>query len=364
MWVGVFPALSQAGGVQQVGRHVGAVLGKRARERNLPCELLGLNDPSGTGSFKVGAQDYGFTGFGRSKISLLFFLLRRMRRIETLWLGHVNLAPIGLLLKLFRPGLRYCVVAHGVEVWVPLPLFRRLALQHAEKVIAVSAYTANAMVKAQKLDSRRVFVVFPALDPGFTQDPCDEASLPFPPGDRMLLTVGRLIASEPGKGVESVIKALPEVIKSVPDVFYVVVGEGDLQPRLEELARENSVRDHVIFTGALRLEQLKGYYSRADVFVMPSRQEGFGIVFLEAMVFGKPAIAADHGGQPEIVQDGVTGFSIDPADVETLTARLIQLLQDAALRTRMGAAGRRRVEANFTFAHFEQGLRKLLDAAN
>src|SRR6202034_2409360 len=150
MWVGVFPALSQAGGVQQVGRHVGAVLVKRARERDLPCELLGLNDASGTSSFRVGAREYGFTGFERSKISLLLFLFRRMWRIETLWLGHVNLAPIGLLLKLFRPRLQYCVVAHGVEVWEPLPLFRRLALQHAQKVIAVSAYTAGAMVKAQK----------------------------------------------------------------------------------------------------------------------------------------------------------------------------------------------------------------------
>jgi glycosyltransferase involved in cell wall biosynthesis len=80
------------------------------------------------------------------------------------------------------------------------------------------------------------------------------------------------------------------------------------------------------------------------------------------MVFGKPAIAADHGGQPEIVLDGVTGFSINPADVEALTARLIQLLQDEALRTRMGAAGRQRVEENFMFAHFEEGLRRLLDA--
>jgi phosphatidylinositol alpha-1,6-mannosyltransferase len=159
-----------------------------------------------------------------------------------------------------------------------------------------------------------------------------------------------------------VIKALPEVMKAVPDVFYVVVGEGDLQPRLEELARENAVRDRVIFAGAARLEQLKAYYSRADVYVMPSLQEGFGIVFLEAMAFGKPVIASEHGGAPEIVQDGVTGFLVKPGDLEALTAHLIQLLQDPALRARMGAAGRQRVEENFTFAHFEAGLTKILDA--
>jgi phosphatidyl-myo-inositol dimannoside synthase len=361
MWVGIFPGLSQTGGVQQVGRHVGAVLVKHARERNLPCELLGLNDARETRTFKVGEQEYGFTGFGRSKISLLFFLFRRMPRIDTLWLGHVNLAPIGLLLRLIRPRLQYCVVAHGVEVWEPLPIFRRWGLRHAQQVMSVSAYTANAMVKAQRLDPQKVFVLSPALEPGFTQDSCDRASLPFPPHGRMLLTVGRLIASEPGKGVESVIKALPEVIKAVPDVFYVVVGGGDLQPRLEELARENLVGDRVIFVGALQLQQLKSYYSRADVFVMPSRQEGFGIVLLEAMAFGKPVIAGDHGGGPEIVQEGVTGFSVDPDVLKTLTGRLIQLLQDEALRMKMGAAGRQRVEEKFTFARFERELTEILD---
>jgi glycosyltransferase involved in cell wall biosynthesis len=362
MWVGVFPALSQTGGVQQVGRHVGAVLAKRARERGVPCELLGLNDARGAGSFKVGAQEYAFTGFGRGKISLLLFLFRRLPRIEILYLGHVNLAPIGLLLKSFRPSLQYCVVTHGVEVWEPLSFFRRVALRRAQKVMAVSAYTANALVKAQKVRAQNVFVVYPALDPGFTQGPRAEASLPFPSRGRMLLTVGRLISSEPGKGVELVIQALTEVMKIAPDIFYVVVGEGDLQPRLEELARENSVSDRVIFSGPGGLEQLKSYYSRADIYVMPSRQEGFGIVFLEAMVFGKPVIGGAYGGSPEIVQDGVTGFLVRPGDLETLTARLIQLLQDEALRVRMGSAARRRVEDSFTFAHFEDGLTRTLDA--
>jgi glycosyltransferase involved in cell wall biosynthesis len=177
----------------------------------------------------------------------------------------------------------------------------------------------------------------------------------------MLLTVGRLVSSEPGKGIDAVIKVLPKVIEAVPDAFYVVVGEGDLQPRLEEIAQENSVRDRVIFAGAFQLAQLKGCYSRADVFVMPSRQEGFGIVFLEAMASGKPVIAGDHGGAPEIVRDGVTGFSVDPDDLETLTARLVQLLQDEPLRMKMGAAGRRRVEETFSFTRFEEGLTRILD---
>lgn len=361
MWVGVFPELSEVGGIQQVSRHVGAVLIKRARERDLPCQLLGLNDARGQGSFKVGTDEYEFTGFGHDKIALVTFLFRLLPRIEALYLGHVNLAPLGLFLRLIRPRVQYCVVTHGVEVWEPLPILRRLGLQHARTVMAVSAYTADKIVKAQKLDPRRILVLYPSLDPGCTQGPCDEVSLPFPSGGRMLLTVGRLIPSEPGKGVDSVIKVLPKVIAAVPDLFYVVIGGGDLQSRLEEMARESLVRDRILFIGKVQLEQLKGYYSRADVFVMPSRQEGFGIVFLEAMAFGKPVIAGDYGGAPEIVQDGVTGFLVNPDDLEGLTCRLIQLLQDEALRKEMGEAGRQRILENFTVVRFEERLTKILD---
>jgi phosphatidyl-myo-inositol dimannoside synthase len=362
MWVGLFPEISNIGGIQQVSRHAGAVLINRAQERNVPYELLGWNDPRGKGSFKVGSQEYEFTGFGRNKIALFFYLLRLMPRIETLVLGHVNLAPIGLLLRFARPRIQYCVVTHGVEVWEPLPMFRRLGLQHAQKVIAVSEYTKTAMVKTHKLNPQRINVLAPALDPSFAEDSCNGSSFSLPPDALAILTVGRLISSEPGKGIESVIEVLPNVIKTVPNVFYVVVGEGDLRPRLEELAREHAVQDHVIFTGPAQLEQLKTYYKRADVFVMPSRQEGFGIVFLEAMFFGKSVIAGDHGGAPEVVQDGVTGFSVNPNDLEMLTDRLVQLLQDEALRTQMGAAGRKRLEQTFTFPPFAKRLTQILDA--
>lgn len=361
MWVGVFPELCEVGGIQQVSRHVGAVLVKRALERNLPCHLLGLNDVCGQGSFKVGTHEYEFTGFGRNKTALISSLVQLMPRIETLYLGHVNLAPLGLLLRFVRPRIQYCVVTHGVEVWEPLPTFRRLALQHAQRVLSVSAYTAGEMVKVQKLNPQRVFVLSPSLDPSFMQGPCDWVPLSLPPGSRMLLTVGRLISSEPGKGVDSVIKVLSKVIKAVPDLFYVIIGGGNLQPRLEEMARGSSACDRILFIGKLQLEQLKGCYSRADVFVMPSHQEGFGIVFLEAMAFGKPVISSDRGGAPEIVQDGVTGFSINPEDLDSLADRLIQLLQDEALRIRMGEAGRQRVEENFTFTCFEERLTRILD---
>jgi len=216
------------------------------------------------------------------------------------------------------------------------------------------------MVKAQKLNRQKVFLLPPALDPSFIGTPNDGKTLPLPPHARVLLTVGRLISSEPGKGVDSVIRVLSDILKVVPDVFYVVIGGGDLQPRLKELAEESPARDRILFIGKLKLEQLRQYYSRSDIFVMPSRQEGFGVVFLEAMALGKPVIAGNHGGAPEIVQNGVTGFLVNPDDPQALADRLIQLLRDESLSRKMGDAGRQRVEENYTFSRFQEKLIHIL----
>jgi phosphatidyl-myo-inositol dimannoside synthase len=362
MWIGLFSELTGVGGIQQVSRHMGAVLMKKSLERNKPCQLLGLNDPRGFGSFQVGALKFSFRGFARDKTALASFLLRAAPKIDTLYLGHVNLTPLGLLVRLLRPRINYWVVAHGVEVWESLPVHRLLGLRHAQRVLSVSAYTTSQMVRIQKLDPRKIALLPPALDPEFLEASCDGDAVPLPPRGRVLLTVGRLIASEPGKGIDSVIRVFSDVLRAVPDLFYVIIGGGDLQPRLEELAQESAARGRILFTGKLTLEQLKRCYLRSDIFVMPSRQEGFGIVFLEAMALGKPVIAGDHGGAPEVVQNGVTGFLVDLDDPDALANRLILLLQDEALSRKMGKAGQRRVEENYTYSLFQERLAHMLDA--
>jgi glycosyltransferase involved in cell wall biosynthesis len=180
----------------------------------------------------------------------------------------------------------------------------------------------------------------------------------------MLLTVARLTASDSYKGVGHVIQALPAVLSAVPDAYYVVVGDGDDRGRLERLAVDARVRDHVLFVGTKADEELAGYYQACDAFVMPSRSEGFGIVFLEAMSHGKPVVAANSGATPELVEDGVTGLLVEYGVVQTLASSLTRLLTDRECRQRMGEAGRRRVEAQFTFKHFRTRLETLLtDAA-
>jgi glycosyltransferase involved in cell wall biosynthesis len=136
----------------------------------------------------------------------------------------------------------------------------------------------------------------------------------------------------------------------------MIVGDGDDRKRLEDLVRENGLSDRVIFTGVVSDEELIGFYKACDVFLMPSRQEGFGIVFLEAMAFEKPVIGGNHGGTPEVIVDNETGFLVEHGDVNSLADRIIRLLLDGELCKRMGQAGRRRVEENYTFDPFRKRL--------
>ena len=359
MWIGIFPELSGIGGVQQVSRQMGAVLSEAARERNLACELFGLNDASGPCSFRQGEERHEFTGFARNKASLFLRLLLSTPRIDRLYLGHVNLAPLAWVLRRLHPRLRYWVVAHGVEVWQPLPLLRRFALQGAQGILSVSAATKRNLALAQRVPAAKIVVLPPGLEPAFAQANCDP-HVGLPHGS-FLLTVGRLVASEPGKGVDSVISVLPELLKTVPDLFYVIVGEGDFRPELERMASESPARDRIVFLGSLTVEQLKYCYSRCEIFVMPSRQEGFGLVFLEAMALGKPVIAGSIGGATEIVKNEVTGFLVVPGDLKMLAIQLTRLLQDGALREQMGEAGRKHVAESYSFERYRLKLKAVLN---
>jgi phosphatidylinositol alpha-1,6-mannosyltransferase len=359
--LGLFPELTAVGGIQQVSRHAGATLEQFASSKGLRCELIGLNDPSGEGVFTVAGREYRFRGFARNKAALLAHLTGRARRTRLLFTSHVNLGPPALWVKLLQGRARYWVMVHGMEVWEPLPLARRAALRKACGIVAVSRHTAETTASVQRVAREKIAVLSPALDPRHATPDPEPSHWPVPPGSKVLLTVARLLACEPGKGIDTVIRALPRLLDSFPNLYYVVIGDGDDRPSLEKLAVECGVAGRVLFPGS-RAGSLRGCYEAADVFVMPSRQEGFGIVFLEAMAAGKPVVGAACGGAIEAVADGETGFLIDYGDVPALETRLAALLADDGLRRRMGEAGRRKTEEHHQFEQFRERLIAILEA--
>jgi glycosyltransferase involved in cell wall biosynthesis len=140
----------------------------------------------------------------------------------------------------------------------------------------------------------------------------------------------------------------------------VLVGDGDDRPRLEQLARESGVADRTRSLFGLTQEELFACYAHCDVFALPSRGEGFGLVFLEAMAHGKPVIGGAHAGTPDVIEDGVTGVLVPHGDAALLSSALESLLSDPARASEMGARGRERVRAKFTFEQFQTRLTQVL----
>ncbi len=177
----------------------------------------------------------------------------------------------------------------------------------------------------------------------------------------MILTVGRWTTGDRYKGVDTLIAALARLLPRHPELQLVVAGVGDDQAWFEHIADECGVRRHVHFLRGLSYSEIATCYSACEIFAMPSKGEGFGLVYLEAMACGKPVIGGLHGGAPEVIEHGKTGFLVQHGEADQLAASLEVLLADPALGREMGARGRERVEKEFHFETFANSLKRILD---
>jgi phosphatidylinositol alpha-1,6-mannosyltransferase len=176
----------------------------------------------------------------------------------------------------------------------------------------------------------------------------------------VILTVGRWATNERYKGMDTLISALPRLLHEWTDLELVIVGEGDDQGWLEQIADGCGVRRRVHFMSGLSPAELSACYAACEIFALPSRAEGFGLVYLEAMARGKPVIGGAHGGAPEVIDDGKTGYLVPHGDVPQLATSIEALLADPAMAREMGARGRERVTRDFRFNAFAKSLKKIL----
>jgi phosphatidylinositol alpha-1,6-mannosyltransferase len=256
----------------------------------------------------------------------------------------------------------YFVFLHGIEAWCPLSSAGRALLAGAALRVANSAYTARRVLEAQP-EIGEVSVCPLAVPPAWTGSRPSVDDMTGVIGPRTAVIVARISAAERYKGHDALLEAWPAVIARLPDAQLVVVGGGDDLGRLQRKAGELNVSDRVRFTGFVSEDALAALYARAAVLAMPSRGEGFGLAYLEAMAHGLPCIGSVHDAAGEVIEDGVTGFLVDQADRPALADRLVRLLSDEGRRRAMGAAGRRRVQERFTPERFATRLGDLIDGA-
>jgi len=359
--VGLFTDVLSAGGVQRASRLVAAVTAQFASDRGMAVRFFSLNDPRGLHTVRVGSVEFSASGYARNKTQFALAALRAAGHKPALVIAlHPHLSPVVRIMRARNRKFRSIVFTHGVEVWKPLGWPRGPALRHADLVVGPSADTVQRLISEQQIRPDKVKQLPWGLDPEFEARLSARASHSLPPGfpsaGRIILTVGRWDSSEQYKGADTLITALPRVLEGEPDASLVLVGDGNDRPRLERLVRDLDITEHAHFLHGLAPEHLSACYANCDVFALPSRGEGFGLVFLEAMAYGRPVVGGAHGGIPDIVEDGATGLLVRHGDVESLTQALESILGDPERAREMGARGRDRVAKEFSFKRFQSGL--------
>ena len=263
-------------------------------------------------------------GCARSKLRFIRSCLQQSTDADRLVCGHLHQLPIAWLMQRLRPDLRYYLVAHGIEVWRPYTALEKYALLGAHRILCVSEYTRRQMLRfCPALEADRLVVVPNTLDPFF--NPLTVSSVSSAPfGSPRILTVSRLSSTDTYKGVDTLIEAIPGFLREYPRARLRVVGSGDDLPRLQAIAQINGVTGAVDFTGRLTDEALWAEYAICDIFALPSRKEGFGLVYLEAMTYGKSCLGARAGGIPEVINDQV-GTLAEYGNIPEISAALIDL---------------------------------------
>lgn len=351
------------GGIQTFNRCLVKALDELAQKYGWEVTVLAMNDSgrSELMSRYMNPARTHYRGFSSRRGRFVLSALRQATKADITLFGHVHLAPLVRALRLTRPGAQNFLVVYGLDVTKALPFLRRGGAALMTRIISISAFTAREMQRWNRIPQDR-FVLLPCtLDPVYASEPVSGSrrDLGLREG-KMILTVSRLDARDGFKGVDTMIHAMPRVLSQIPNAFYVVVGDGTDRMRLHSLAEALGVADHVLFAGYVPSQLLPSYYQQCDVFVLVSTGEGFGIVFLEAMRFGKPCVGARAGAIPEVVEEGLTGFLVEPGDTRGLADAMVSLLQDNVLHAKMGLAGRERLEQEFSFDSFRARLETVL----
>jgi phosphatidylinositol alpha-1,6-mannosyltransferase len=267
----------------------------------------------------------------------------RLERFDLVVCGHMNLLPVAFGNPL--------LVVHGIEAWSP----RKRSIERCRAVLSVSELTRERLL-AWSHYAGPVHVVPNAVhleQYGIAPRRADLIERYGLAGKRVLLTVGRLDARERSKGFDEVLEALP----SLPDdVVSMIAGGGDDFPRLQAKAVSLGLANRVIFTGLFNESDKRDLYNLADVYVMPSRGEGFGFVFLEAMACGVPVIGSSVDGGREALRDGALGTLVDPDNRDELIAAILEALNNGERRVPPGLE-------YFSFAHFAERVNAVIEAA-
>lgn len=294
-----------------------------------------------------------FKNFGGNKFTASLYVLKNIYKTKKLIVAHSNLLLIAILSKILNPKIKVYLCVYGVEVWKRFPLIHRFFISRI-CVLSISNYTTKIFKKYNNLSISNVFYLPPCVNLEINK----KFNNVYDKTQFNILSVSRLDIVDNYKGIDSMIRTIPLLIKKIPKLKYTIIGDGNDRGRLERLVQILNLKDYVDFKGYV--DSLEPFYQYCDIFSLPSKGEGFGIVFIEAMKFGKPCIACVEGGQVDAVINNETGLLCEYNDIYGLSTRIIDLYQNQSLRKRLGSNGYKHIIKNFTFGSYKERLKTFL----
>lgn len=335
---------SDRGGVAKVARLMAHTLSAR----RISTELFEANRSDGN------FGDFPKHSFNGSKLRIALSLLLKRRQFSHVIFDSPNRARLGTLFS--RRSTRAMTFIHGTEIW---------ADAMAQPKWIQATIRSNLILSNTHYTARRAC----ETNPGFPMAKVcwlatEENEAPARNFDRprnpSALIVSRLNKDEDYKGHRELIANWAQVVAAVPDARLEIIGDGNLAPALKQCAAESPAKDNIRFHGRVSQEALEQAYDDATIFVMPSRGEGFGLVYIEAMRYGLPVIASIHDAGQEVVKNGETGLTINLNAPEELPRSLISLLSNPDQAKEFGIAGQKRWEDHFRYNAFEARFSNIL----
>ncbi|SDD73052.1 glycosyltransferase family 4 protein [Pedobacter soli] len=272
-----------------------------------------------------------FTGFNGNRIAFGQKTIREGLKSDIILLSHINLLVFGWLIKKLKPKARIILLAHGIEIWEPLKNWKKRFLQQKTEIWAVSKYTANRVQQQHSIAPHQINILNNCLDPFFDvpqnfEKPTELLERYGLNADQKILyTLTRLSSREQYKGYDQVLA----VLKHLPEeIHYVLGGKADAleQKRIQQLINQYGLQHRVTLTGFIADSEITPHFLLADIFVMPSKAEGFGISFIEAAACGCKVIAGNGDGSKDALLNGELGFLIDPTNQKELLKAILEAL--------------------------------------
>ena len=342
------------GGIQRISQVYLKALCELDAESSSRVRLIVLNDPVlDSGDIRRCAPNGLDDWFVCNQKNPRFVResLRMSRGCTRIVCGHVAQLPVAWMAKRLHPRLDYYLVAHGIEVWRRFPLIERIALRGAKRIFCVSDFTRRELLKRCRLPASRAVVLANTLDPRFQIS----AGTPLSQCPPVILSVARLSPNDYYKGLDHLIAAMPAIRGAMPNARLRIIGRGEDSRRLQALAaRLGLPHGTVDFLGFLDDRALEAELGACRLFALPSHNEGFGLVFLEAMARGRPCLGANAGGTPEVISQD-TGVLVEFGDVPAISNACVGALQrewdEGAILSRA---------RQFSYPQFKQHLASLL----